>query len=61
MPEIKIILHDGVVVEVLGNGPVNVQILDICQNTEGYDGLIAREKELYADESLKPIDFDMLF
>ena len=57
--KIKVIVKDGVVETVLANnGPwVDVEIVDMNKDYEDYDALVAYEKKLYADTSLKEIPF----
>ena len=54
---IKVIIHDGIVTEVLSDGPAEVEIIDIYKDYEDYDALCAREKEVLADKDLGPVEF----
>lgn len=55
--KVKVIIHDGVVMEVLADGPVDVEIVDVDVDYEDYNELSDYEQELYKDKSLKPSDF----
>ena len=41
---IKVIIHDGIVTEVLSDGLAEVEVIDIDKDYEDYDALCARER-----------------
>lgn len=54
---VKVIIVDGIVTEVLSEGPVDLEVVDIDKDYEDYDGLREYEQKLHEDKSLKSIDF----
>jgi hypothetical protein len=54
---VKVIINDGIATEVLSDGSVELEVVDIDSDYEDYDELRAYEKELHKDESLKSVDF----
>lgn len=54
---VKVIINDGIVTEVLADGPVELEVVDIDSDYEDYDKLQEYEEELHKDESLKSVDF----
>lgn len=50
---VKIIIHDGIVQDVLSSNPVEVEIIDIDRDYEDYGALCKYEQLLYQDASLK--------
>lgn len=54
---VKIIINDGIATEVLADGPVELEVVDIDSDYEDYDKLQEYEEELHKDESLKSVDF----
>lgn len=58
--EIKVIIHDGIVVDVLSDAKgLNIEILDIDKDYEDYEKLQDYESELYADPDLKSVDYSV--
>lgn len=57
---IKVIIIDGIATEVLTDGPVDLEVVNIdkdYEDYEDYDKLRDYEAELHKDETLKSIDF----
>ena len=54
---VKVIINDGVVTEVLSDGSVDLEVVDIDTDYEDYNQLRKYEEELRRDESLKSVDF----
>ena len=46
---IKVIIHDGIVVDVLATAPVDVEVLDIDRDYEDFDALTRYEEGLRQD------------
>ena len=57
MVKIKIIIHDGITINVLSDGMANVEIVDIDSDYEDYDALCAYEANLLHDRSLSELPF----
>ena len=57
MVKIKIIIHDGITINVLSDGMANVEIVDIDSDYEDYDALCAYEANLLNDSSLSELPF----
>lgn len=54
---VKVIINNGIATEVLADGPVELEVVDIDDDYEDYDKLLEYKKELHKDESLKSVDF----
>lgn len=54
---IKVIIHEGVVLDVLTDGEVDVEVIDIDKDYEDYEDLIQYEEELKKDPDLHSQDF----
>ena len=54
---VKVIIRSGVPEVVLADGDVDVKIIDIDQDYDGYEALCKREREVLNDKSLHSIDF----
>ena len=54
---VKVIIMDGVVSDVLSDGDVDVEIVDVNKDYEDYDALVKRRDEVYEDETLKERDY----
>lgn len=54
---IKIIIHDGIVTSVLSDGEAEVEVIDIDQDYDDSELLLAYEKQIRQDESLHEIDY----
>ncbi len=54
---IKVIIHDGIVVDVLTTAPVDVEVLDIDRDYEDFDALTRYEEELRQDPELRSRDY----
>ena len=54
---IKVIIHDGIVVDVLATAPVAVEVLDIDRDYEDFDALTRYEEELRQDPELRSRDY----
>ena len=57
MPNVKVIIEDGIASEVLADTPIEAEIISIDKDYEDYDKLRAYEDQLYKDESLKSVKF----
>jgi len=55
--KIKVIIREGIVDEVLSDGPVEVEIVDINKDYEDYDALNKYADELYDDKGMKSCSF----
>ena len=55
--KVKVIINDGITTEVLADGPVELEVVDIDSDYEDYDKLREYEEELHKDEGLKSVDF----
>lgn len=55
--QVKVIINEGIVTDVLSDGQVDVEIIDIDGDYEDHDELRAYEQELHEDGSLNGIDF----
>lgn len=55
--KIKIIILDGITVNVLADGAADVEIVDIDSDYEDYEALCRYEAELLSNESLHEIPF----
>lgn len=54
---IKVIIYDGIVHEVLTTEPAEVEIVNIDRDYEDYEALCSYEQELYQDPALKSRPF----
>lgn len=54
---VKVIISNGVTTDVLADGPVEVEVVDIDTDYEDYDQLQTYKEELYRDESLKSVEY----
>ncbi len=54
---VKVIIYEGIATEVLADGPVDLEVVDIDGDNEDYDKLMKYDEELHKDESLKSVDF----
>lgn len=54
---VKVIIIDGIATEVLTDGPVDLEVVNIDKDYEDYDELLDYEAALHKDETLKSIDF----
>ncbi len=54
---VKVIINDGIVTEVLSDGPVEFEVVDIDGDYGDYDKLREYEEKLHKDESLKSVGF----
>lgn len=57
MNQVKVIIRNGIISDVLADGQVDVEIVDIDSGYEDYHALCKYEDELYSRNDLKPIDF----
>lgn len=60
--KIKVIIHDGIVTNVLADESakeVDVEIVDIDRDYEDYDELQEYEEELYGDKNLQEIGYSV--
>lgn len=60
MKHIKLIIRDGIVEGALaevGGEPVEVEVLDICEDYGDYEWLNAYAEELYADDRYENIPY----
>lgn len=55
--QVKVIIRDGIVTEVLADAPVEVEVIDIDKDYEDYENLLTYESDLHEDTSLKSVDF----
>lgn len=55
--KIKVIIHDGIVTDVLSDGQASVEIVDIDKDYADCTDLLNYEQQLYMDKELKSIDF----
>ena len=54
---VKVIIRSGIATEVLTDGEVELEVVDIDKDYEDYDKLRAYEEELHKDASLRSVDF----
>lgn len=54
---IKVIIKDGIVVDVLADGQADIEIVDIDKDYGDYEKLCEYERELYEGSSLKSVNF----
>lgn len=54
---VKVIIIDGITTEVLADGPVDLEVVDIDKDYEDYDELLDYEATLHKDKTLKSVDF----
>lgn len=57
MTKVKVIIKDGIVTDVLADGPVDVEVVEINPNYEDYDKLRAYDENLHKDKNLKEVPF----
>lgn len=50
---VKVIIADGVVTDVLSDGDVDVEIVDVNKDYADYDALVKRRDEVYEDKTLQ--------
>lgn len=55
--QIKVIIHGGIVTDVLSDGQAEIEVIDIDKDYADYTELCGYEQQLYEDENLKCIDF----
>ena len=57
MVKIKVIIHEGITINVLADGMADVEIVDIDSDYEDYDALCVYEANLLQDSSLSELPF----
>lgn len=55
--KVKVIIWEGIVIDVLADGDVDVEIIDVDPDYEDYEELKIYEEELHSDPALKEQDF----
>lgn len=58
---VKVIVHDGVVQDVLSSSPVDLEVIDIDKDYEDYDALVQYEEELWSNPLLQSQDFTVAY
>ena len=54
---VKVIIHDGIVVDVLATAQVELEVVDIDRDYEDCDALLRYEEELRQDPELQSRDY----
>lgn len=55
--KVKVVIWEGIVTDVLADGDVDVEIIDVDPDYEDYKELKIYEEEIHSDPTLKKQDF----